>query len=102
MKEIQWHQGFKRRRELHQIPLQVMAELMEVSEQYLEEFEKGNTNLNVYQLEKACLLFDCSLAQLSEKDNITSFNAIEFNCSTLESIIKARKIANRLHFIENA
>lgn len=102
MTEINWHEGFKKRRVLHQISLNVMAELMGVDVAYLEAFERGECNLNITQLEKACLLFGCRLSELSQTEEVNSFDAKDFNCETLEAIIRTRRLALRLHFIENA
>lgn len=102
MTRIQWNEGFKRRRELHQISISVMAQFMQVDEGYLQRFEQGEVNLNIEQLEKACLLFNCSLAELSDDGLKNCFNAKEYSCETLEAMVQARKLNQRLQTIVNA
>jgi transcriptional regulator with XRE-family HTH domain len=78
-----------------------LAAFLDVDQSFVSKCEKGERHLSVDALEKACCLFGCTLAELSERnDDIKhlqfAFRATSINKDDLAAISDINKIALNL------
>ena len=95
---------FKEIRETNNFTQSQLANFLEVDQSYISKFEKGERNIGVDILEKACDLFGCSLTCFQNEDEVykplsTAFRSNDFKAEDLDAISAVHKIALNLRFI---